>query len=125
MGAPSATGPFPCYGLLTLNSQTHKLACSGMYWALAHYSKFMQRGGRVFATTGDLPDIDHIAVENPDGPRVLVLTSRSRNWARIGRSSACFRTNRSRSNCRPTPLPRPFSCPFLSILFSFDSCGVD
>jgi glucosylceramidase len=47
-----------------------------MYWALAHYSKFMQRGGRVFATHGDLPEIDHVAAQNPDGSRVLVLTNR-------------------------------------------------
>jgi glucosylceramidase len=69
-------GPFTCGGLLTLNSQTHQLTRSGMYWAFAHYSKFMQRGGRVFATKSDLPDIDHVAVQNPDGTRVLVLTNR-------------------------------------------------
>jgi glucosylceramidase len=69
-------GPFSCGGLLTLHSETHQLTRSGMYWALAHYSKFMQRGAQVFTTTGDLPEIDHIAAQNPDGSRVLVLTNR-------------------------------------------------
>jgi glucosylceramidase len=68
-------GPFSCDGLLTLHSQTHQLTRSGMYWALAHYSKFVQRGARVLTTTGDLPNIDHVAVLNPDGSRVLVLTN--------------------------------------------------
>jgi glucosylceramidase len=39
----------------------------------------MQRGARVFATRGDLPDIDHIAAQNPDGSRVLVLTNPGSN----------------------------------------------
>jgi glucosylceramidase len=39
----------------------------------------MQRGARVFGTQGDLPDIDHVAVQNPDGSRVLVLTNRGLN----------------------------------------------
>jgi glucosylceramidase len=69
-------GPFFCGGLVTLHSQTQQLTRSGMYWALAHYSKFMQRGAQVFTTTGDLPEIDHIAAQNPDGSRVLVLTNR-------------------------------------------------
>jgi glucosylceramidase len=69
-------GPFSCGGVLTLDSQTHQLTRSGLYWAFAHYSRFMQRGARVFATRGDLPDIDHIAAQNPDGSRVLVLTNR-------------------------------------------------
>jgi glucosylceramidase len=69
-------GPFTCGGVLTLNSQTHQLSRSGMYWALAHYSKFMKRGARVFATRGNISDVDHVAVQNPDGSRALVLTNR-------------------------------------------------
>ena len=41
-------GPFSCGGLLTLHSETHQLTRSGMYWALAHYSKFIRRGARIF-----------------------------------------------------------------------------
>lgn len=69
-------GPFNCGGLLTLNSQTHELTRSGMYWALAQYSKFMRRGAHVFTTQGEILDLDHVAAQNPDGTRVLVLSNR-------------------------------------------------
>jgi glucosylceramidase len=68
-------GPFSCGGLLTRNSQTHELTRSGQYWAFAHYSKLIQTGGRVIASWGEMPGIDHVAVENPDGSRVLVITN--------------------------------------------------
>jgi glucosylceramidase len=68
-------GPFPCGGLVTVDSQTHKLSNSGQYWAFAHYSKLIQRGARVIASEGQLPGIDHVAFENPDGRHVLVITN--------------------------------------------------
>jgi glucosylceramidase len=68
-------GPFNCGGLLTLHSVDHHLTRSGMYWALAHYAKFMQRGAYVFPTRGDIPDVAHVAVQNPDGTGVLVLSN--------------------------------------------------
>lgn len=72
-------GPFNCGGLLTLNSQSHELTRSGMYWALAHHSKFMQRGASVFTTKGDVPNVTHVAAQNADGSRVLVITNRGRD----------------------------------------------
>jgi glucosylceramidase len=68
-------GPFSCGGLVTLDSQTHEVRPSGQYWAFAHYSKLVQRGARVIGSQGALTDIDHVAFENPDGSRVLVLTN--------------------------------------------------
>jgi glucosylceramidase len=35
----------------------------------------ISRGARVFASSGELPGIDHVAAENPDKTRVLVLTN--------------------------------------------------
>jgi glucosylceramidase len=72
-------GRFFCGGVLTLDTQTHQLTRSGLYWTLAHYSRFMPRGARVVATRGNLPEIDHIAAQDPDGSRVLVLTNRGSN----------------------------------------------
>jgi glucosylceramidase len=69
-------GPFQCAGLVTLDSRTKKLSYSGQYHAFAHYSKSLQRGAKVFASVGDLPGVDHVAAQNPDGSRVLVLTNR-------------------------------------------------
>jgi O-glycosyl hydrolase len=57
---------------------------------LAHYSRFIQRGARVFATHGDLPDVDHIAAQNPDGTRALVLTNRGQ-----GQRVRCAMQNKS------------------------------
>jgi glucosylceramidase len=68
-------GPFSCGGVVTINSKTREVTRSGQYWAFAHYSKVIQRGGRVLASWGDLARIDHLAVENPDGSRTLVLTN--------------------------------------------------
>ncbi len=68
-------GPFKCGGLTTLNSQTGEVSRSGQYWAFAHFSKHVQRGARVIASSGDDPSLNHIAFKNPDGNSVLVLTN--------------------------------------------------
>ncbi len=69
-------GPFSCGGVVTVNSQTHALTRSGQYWAFTHYSKVIQRGAQVFASWGDIKDVDHVAVQNPDGSRVMILTNK-------------------------------------------------
>ncbi|HEX4036517.1 MAG TPA: glycoside hydrolase family 30 beta sandwich domain-containing protein [Acidobacteriaceae bacterium] len=69
-------GPFVCGGVVTLNSKTREITRSGQFYAFAHYSRAIQRGARVFASISDLANIDHVAAENPDGSRVLVLTNR-------------------------------------------------
>ena len=73
-GTPNI-GPFHCGGLVTVDSESHRIARSGQYWAFAHYSKAIQRGARVIRSQGELASIDHVAFENPDGGRVLVLTN--------------------------------------------------
>ncbi len=62
-------------GLATIDSKTKELSYSGNYYAFPHYSKLIQRGARVFASSGDVSGIDHVAAENPDKSRVLVLTN--------------------------------------------------
>lgn len=69
-------GPFHCGGMVTINSHTHQLTYSGQYHAFAHYGKSMRRGAKVFASFGEVHGVDHVAAENPDGSRVLVLTNR-------------------------------------------------
>jgi glucosylceramidase len=69
-------GPFPCGGLVTLDSKSQTLTRSGQYWAMSHYSKLVRRGARVIDSQGDLNNIDHVAFQNPDGSFVLVLTNR-------------------------------------------------
>lgn len=60
---------------MCINSKSGQLSYSGNYYAFPHYSRLIQRGAHVFASSGDLPDIAHVAAENTDGSRVLVLTN--------------------------------------------------
>lgn len=69
-------GPFPCGGLVTVDSKTGQLTRSGQYWAFAHFSKAIQRGAHVIGSQSDLSNVDHVALENPDGSHVLVVTNR-------------------------------------------------
>jgi len=73
-GSPNI-GPFPCGGVVTVDSKTHEITRSGQYWAFAHFSKSIRRGAQVLASAGDLHGIDHVAFENPDGSHVLVVTN--------------------------------------------------
>jgi len=71
-------GPFPCGGLVTIHSQTKQIIRSGQFWALAHFSRVIQRGAHRFDSQGTLANIDHVACENTDGQKVLVMTNTAR-----------------------------------------------
>ena len=87
-GGPNV-GPFFCGGLATLHSQTGEITYSGQSKALAHFSKFVQRGAMVYGTTlsgdgavmfGFATDkpwwaVESCAFHNPDGSHVLVLAN--------------------------------------------------
>ena len=68
-------GPYPCGGILIINPHTQEVIRSGQYWALAHYSRAIRRGGRRFESQSQIPALSHLAVENPDGQKVLILTN--------------------------------------------------
>lgn len=70
-------GPFTCGGLVSVDSQTKEIRRSGQYWAFAHFSRNIQRGGRRFESTGTVAGVEHVGFENPDGRRVLILTNLS------------------------------------------------
>jgi glucosylceramidase len=67
--------PFHRDGLVCMDSKSQQITRSGAYYAFPHYSKAIQRGAHVFASTGELPGIAHVAAENADGSRVLVITN--------------------------------------------------
>jgi len=77
-GGPNL-GPFTCGGVVTIDSKTQQLTRSGQFWALAHYSKTVQRGARVIASRSSLPGVEHVAFANPDGTFVLVLTNQGKD----------------------------------------------
>ena len=68
-------GPFPCGGVVTINSQTREITRSGQYWAFAQYSRVIRRGARRFESQSEAADLRHVAAENPDGQQVLVVTN--------------------------------------------------
>ena len=68
-------GPFPCGGVVTIDSQTREITRSGQYWAFAHYSRVIRRGARRFDSQSAAADLQHVGVVNPDGQRVLVVTN--------------------------------------------------
>ena len=69
-------GPFPCGGLVTIHSQTKEITRSGQYWAFSHFSRSVRRGGRRVESTGQVEGIYHVAFQNPDGQKVLVVTNK-------------------------------------------------
>lgn len=68
-------GPFPCGGVVTINSKTKEVSRSGQYWALAHFSRSIQRGARRFDSQGVWENLHHVACENPNGQRVVTITN--------------------------------------------------
>jgi glucosylceramidase len=71
-------GPFSCGGFVTIHSQTHEITRSGQFWAFAHFSRAIRRNARRFDTQSNAEKLSHVAFENPDGERVLVLTNPGR-----------------------------------------------
>ena len=68
-------GPYPCGGILIINPSTQEIIRSGQYWALAHFSRAIRRGARRFESQSQAANLGHVAFENPNGQRVLVLTN--------------------------------------------------
>lgn len=70
-------------GVLTVWNDTHKMERSGRFWAIAHYSKHVRRGAKVFQTDslGDSAaqtsksKVSHVGFRNPDGTFVVVLAN--------------------------------------------------
>jgi len=84
-------GPFPCGGVVTIHSQTGEVTRSGQYWALAHYSRAFRRSSTVIQSDGEIKDVCHVAVENPDGTHAAVLTNsgteRRTVWLKQGKNA--------------------------------------
>lgn len=71
-------------GVITIDSKTHEISRSGRFWALAHYTKHVRRGAKVFRTDGvaesaepaSARPVSHVGFRNPDGSHVIVLSNR-------------------------------------------------
>ncbi len=72
-GTPNI-GPFPCAGLVTVYADTHQISYSGQYWAMAHFSKTVQRGAKRIGSS-EIAGISNVAFANPTGEKVAVFTN--------------------------------------------------
>jgi glucosylceramidase len=61
--------------VVTINSETKEITRSGQYWAFAHFSRVVRRGARRFDSESAAAELEHVALENPDGQQVLVVTN--------------------------------------------------
>jgi glucosylceramidase len=61
--------------VVTINSQTKEITRSGQYWGFAHFSRVIRRGARRFASQSSAADLRHVALENPDGQQILIVTN--------------------------------------------------
>ena len=89
-------GPFPCGGVVTIDSSSRSIARSGQYWAFAHYARVIRRGAHRFESQSQASDMQHVAVENPSGERVVILTN-------PGNATTC--TLRLAGSVASVPLP--------------------
>jgi len=68
-------GPFTCGGVVTIHSQTKEITRSGQYWAFAHFSRNIRRGAKRIDSFSGVKEVDHVAFENPNGQKVLVISN--------------------------------------------------
>jgi glucosylceramidase len=77
------TWPTVGRGVITVWNDTHKVERSGRFWSIAHYSRHVRRGAKVFQTDS-LSDsaaqasksgVSHVGFRNPDGSYVVVLAN--------------------------------------------------
>ena len=74
----------PSTGVVVVENGTHKVTRTARFWGLAHYSKHVRRGAKVFETDGVADNaaqtsksaVSHVGFRNPDGSFVVVLTNR-------------------------------------------------
>lgn len=65
------------HGLIQIDSKTREVTRTGRFWAMAHYTRHVRRGAKVFRTNGvGDGDVSHAGFRNPDGSYVVVLANR-------------------------------------------------
>jgi len=64
-------------GAMLMNSKSKEISYSGMFWALGHFSRFVQRGATRIGSESAEKDLHHSAFENPDGSFVVVISNQT------------------------------------------------
>lgn len=69
-------GPFDLKGTVTMDKATKRITARGPnYWAIKHLNQAAPRGSTVFASTGTIEDVAHVAFLRPDGRKAMLLTN--------------------------------------------------
>ena len=63
-------------GVMMVDSQTKNVSYSGMFWALAHFSRLVRRGARRIESQGMGDNLFHCVFENPGGSLTVVISNR-------------------------------------------------
>jgi glucosylceramidase len=69
--------------VVILNCKTHEVSYTGLYYYLAHFSKFVRPGAVRIATTGSLKGVRCIAFKTPEGGLVSELINSRKTDAKI------------------------------------------
>ena len=75
VGGPHENGSSTCRGVVTINSSGGQITLNQEYYAIAHFSKFVQPGSIRIASAlpSDLADIGSVAFLNPDGSKAMIV----------------------------------------------------
>jgi glucosylceramidase len=68
-------GPFPCGGLVTIDSQSKEVRPSGQYHAMTHFSRTFPRGAVRLDSQGEARDLHHVAARLSNGETAVVITN--------------------------------------------------
>jgi glucosylceramidase len=72
---PHRGGCNDCRGVVTIDPATGQVTRNIEYYAFGHASRFVQKGARRVASSGEVPGLDHVAFTNPDGSTVVVVSN--------------------------------------------------
>jgi beta-glucosidase len=131
---PHLGGCVDCIGLVTINRGTGAVTFNAAFFALAHVSKFVQRGAyRIASTTQAAQGVDNVTFRNPDGSYVLIVSNESARAIKVRNGSESFSyalpagsvaTFRWPGGALPAPVPVPAATvPGLIEAENFDQGG--
>lgn len=67
--------PLSCGGTVTIHSGTGEITRINHCWAMNQFVRSIRRGARRFHSGAGPEAVSHVACQNPDGTRVVVLTN--------------------------------------------------
>ncbi len=62
-------------GAMLIHSKTQEISCSGMLWALGHFSRFVRTGAKRVDSQSANNNLQHCAFQNSDGTCVVVISN--------------------------------------------------